>query len=192
MWCLSVHRFVCFHLSLNTFDFTTKYYLMFSFVTVINPLLFTTLTFIRAYKITMGWRTKRVQTHNFDLCFWFVSKLIFPVLYIKTQGKLLGYLLSESLLIKMRSKKFIIPKCVLKKYYNILSRPSEASSVLLERYANKSMPLSKFHLGKYDGMQNFLLILYFNTNFLMVKSSYNTLQLVRIYFVYLLTHSPPV
>ena len=122
------------------------------------------------------------------ICF----KIIFSCFIYKTQGKLLGYPLSESLLIKMRSKKFIIRKCVLKKYCNILSRPSEASSVLLERYANKGMPLSKFHSGKYNGIQNFLLIVYFNTNFLMVKSSYNTLQLVCIYFVYLLTHSPSV
>ena len=52
----------------------------------------------------------------------------FSCFIYKTQGKLLGYPMSESLLIKMRRKKLITPKYLLKMYCNILNSPSEAVS----------------------------------------------------------------
>lgn len=73
---------LCFHLSLHTFDFATKNYVMFSFVIFMNLLLFPLLTFTPAREIARGWETKKDYSRNFDRCLRCISKLFFLALYI--------------------------------------------------------------------------------------------------------------
>ena len=72
---------LCLHLSLNTFDFATKNYLI-SFVTLIDLLLFPLFTFTAAQEATGGWETKEVYSRNFDRCLRCISKLFFLVFYV--------------------------------------------------------------------------------------------------------------